>query len=129
MNRSLKGRVASPLATRLTSLVIVLLSIDVSAGAILTPVQVPALPSGHFAVGFGSRLFGVRYGLLSFEPPGFSPGQFAAMHAPTNAALLVVFAPIDSWRVLCESGNAQAEREYNGQHYTGDIFHAVSLRS
>jgi hypothetical protein len=115
-------------AIALTLLVIVLLSVDAAARAILAPVQVPSFPLRHLAVGFGSGFFGVRHGLLSFEPSGFPPVQLAAAYALPDAPLLVALAPVNSGCVLRESGKADAEYENSGQYYTGDLLHAVLLK-
>lgn len=106
-------------------LVVMFLSIDTAARAILASVQVSAFPSRHLAVSFGGGFFGVGHGLLSFEPSGFSTVQLAAAHALTDAPLLMTFAPINSRCALRENRDAHAERENSGQYHTNNLLHAV----
>jgi hypothetical protein len=109
-------------------LIIVLLSIDATAGAVLATVQMPALSSRHFAIGFGGSLFGSRHSLLSFKPPGFPAVQLAAAHAPTDAPLLIMFALIHSRGALGERHGAQAEQRNSNQYHANDFFHAILLK-
>jgi hypothetical protein len=126
--------VASPhyeLAPRVEALAllrVVLLPVDVTARAILAPVQVAALALRHFAIGFGRGLFGVRHRLLALHAASFAARQLAAAHALTNAPLLMALAPVYSRRILRERGDAHAEHKNSGQYHTNDSLHAVLLK-
>jgi hypothetical protein len=109
----------------LSLLRVVLLPIDVTAGAILAPIQMAAFALRHFAVSFGGGLFGVRYCLLAFHSSGFAASQLTTAHALMYAALLMAFAPVNSRRSLCECGDACAEHKNCGQYHTNDSLHAV----
>jgi hypothetical protein len=119
--------IESPDGLRVTLLLIVFLSVDATAGAILAAVQVPALAPRHFAVGLGGSLFGAGHALLPAETVGFSPSQFATAHTMTDAPLLTMLALVNARRVLRRGGNAQAKRENGDQYHTNDLPHAILL--
>jgi hypothetical protein len=107
---------------------VMFLSVDVTARAILAPVQVAALALRDFTIGFGRGLFGVRDGLLALQASSFAARQLAAAHALADAPLLMALALVNSRRILRERGDAHAEHKNCGQYHANDPLHAVLLK-
>jgi hypothetical protein len=79
----------------LSILVVVFLSVDVTAGNIEAVVESESFSCAHLAVGFCSSFGQADPCLLGGKSSGFSSGKFVASDAPLNSMLLVLLAPID----------------------------------
>ena len=91
---------------------VVLLSVYVSAGAVLPSLNPGPLSRSDLAVSFGPRLNAVSPCLLPFHPRGFPSRQTAATDALPNAFLLATLPVVNAWRAsLRARRDAHAEQE------------------
>ena len=101
----------SPLLLPLLS--IVFLPVDVTAGSVLSPLKVGSLPSGDRSIRFRLGFEAPCSRLLCFQPRGFAPGERTAPHAPMNAPLLSMLAPIYAWRPLRRHSDSERKHKHD----------------
>lgn len=76
------------------------LSVDVTAGSVLSPLKARPLPCGDRSVRLRLCFDVPGPSLLSFHPRGLTPGERAAPYALMNSPLLPVLASVYAWRRL-----------------------------
>jgi hypothetical protein len=109
-------------------LIVVFLSVDSPASAVLTVLEPGSFPARHSAVGLRPSLHAPGPCLSSLEPCGLTLVQLSRLYTLSDSPLLPMFPAIHARSPLRHSAQAEAENERNQYHNADNSLHFLLLK-